>query len=262
MAIDAMKILGSLLSSGMLSRGRGNDILGTVLGSIFGGGARMAPGGSGGGLGDVLGGMLGGGRGSSGGLGGMLGGMLGGGSSSGGGLGDLLGGILGGGPSQSGGGGGLADLIGAAMKQFGGSSGGAGGALDVDLTQFQPNIEPEAANEQALVLVRAMIQAAKADGQVDMEEQQKILEGFGDEVSREELDFLKEEMARPLDVEGLVRSVPRGMEQQVYLMSLTAIDLDTNPEAQYLHQLAQGLGLDQETVNAIHDQLGAPRLYK
>lgn len=239
MAIDAMKILGSLLSSGVLSRGRGSDILGSVLGSVFGGGTPSRSQMSGGGIGDILGGMLGGGS-----------------SSSGGGLGDLLGGLLGGGSSSQGGGG-LADLLGAAMKQFGGSAPGG-----VDLARFQPNIEPEQANEQALILVRAMIDAAKADGRVDQEEQQHILEGFGDEVSRDELDFLKEEMARPLDVDSLVRSVPRGMEQQVYLMSLTAIDLDTNPEAQYLHQLAQGLGLDADTVNAIHDQLGAPRLYR
>ena len=221
MAIDAMKLLGALLNSGALSRGSGSNILGSLLGSVFGGSPQSrAPSNPGGGMGDVLGGMLGG-------------------SSTG---------------ASSGGG--LAEIIGAAMKQFGGAPQG------VDLAQFQPNIQPEQANEQALVLVRAMIDAAKADGRVDQEEQQHILEGFGDEVSREELDFLKEEMARPLDVNDLVRSVPRGLERQVYLMSLTAIDLDTNPEAQYLHQLAQGLGLDAETVNGIHDQLGAPRLYR
>ncbi|WP_456404553.1 DUF533 domain-containing protein [Thiolapillus sp.] len=238
MAIDAMKILGSLLSSGTLSRGRGSDILGSVLGSVFGGEQPRGQTG-GGGIGDILGGMLGGGS-----------------SSGGGGLDDLLGGLLGGGSSSQGGGD-LADLIGAAMKQLGGSVPGG-----VDLARFRPDIEPEQANEQALILVRAMINAAKADGRVDQEEQQHILEGFGDEVSRDELDFLKEEMARPLDAEGFARSVPRGMEQQVYLMSLTAIDLDTNPEAQYLHLLTQGLGLDADTVNAIHDRLGAPRLYR
>ena len=240
MAIDAMKLLGALLNSGALSRGSGSNILGSLLGSVFGGSSQQRPAaaGSGGGMADVLGGMLGGGSGGGGGLGG------------------LLGGLLSGGRGAASGGGGLADIIGAAMKQFGAAPEG------VDLARFQPAVQPEQANEQALVLVRAMIDAAKADGRVDQEEQQHILEGFGDEVSRDELEFLKAEMARPLDVDDLVRSVPRGMEQQVYLMSLTAIDLDTNPEAQYLHQLAQGLGLDRETVNAIHDQAGAPRLYR
>ncbi len=248
MAIDAMKLLGALLNSGALSRGSGSNILGSLLGSVLGGSpAAPAAAGGGGGLGSLLGGLFGGGSRSRG------GGMFTGGvptPATGGGLGDLLGGLMGGGS-----GGGLGDLLGAAMKQFGGGPGGA------DLSNFQPNIQPEQANEQALVLVRAMIDAAKADGQVDAQEQEKIIQGFGADVSEEELAFLREEMARPLDVNDLVRQVPRGMEKQVYLMSLTAIDLDTNPEAQYLHQLAQSLGLDAQTVNAIHDQVGAPRLY-
>ncbi|MCW9077938.1 MAG: tellurite resistance TerB family protein [Gammaproteobacteria bacterium] len=47
--------------------------------------------------------------------------------------------------------------------------------------------------------------------------------------------------------------------QQVYAVSLTAIDLDSNPEAQYLHQLAQGVGMSADACNRIHEQLGAPK---
>ncbi|WP_456417686.1 tellurite resistance TerB family protein [Thiolapillus sp.] len=233
MAIDAMKILGSLLNSGALSRGSGSNVLGAVLGSVLGGGQSGASAGSG--------------------LGGMLGGLLGGGSSSGGGVADVLGGLLGGGAGSASGGG-LGDLLGAAMKQFGSAPQGMG------LVNFEPAIEPHQANEQAAIMIRAMINAAKADGRVDQEEQQHIVEGLGD-VTPDEVEFVKKEMAQPLDVEGFVRSVPRGMERQIYLASLMAIDLDTNPEAQYLHQLAQGLGLDANEVNQLHEQLQVPKLY-
>ncbi|WP_456412029.1 tellurite resistance TerB family protein [Thiolapillus sp.] len=233
MAIDAMKILGSLLNSGALSRGSGSNVLGAVLGSVLGGGQSGASAGSG--------------------LGGMLGGLLGGGSSSGGGVADVLGGLLGGGAGSASGGG-LGDLLGAAMKQFGSAPQGMG------LVNFEPAIEPQQANEQAAIMIRAMINAAKADGRVDQEEQQHIVEGLGD-VTPDEVEFVKKEMAQPLDVEGFVRSVPRGMERQIYLASLMAIDLDTNPEAQYLHQLAQGLGLDANEVNQLHEQLQVPKLY-
>ncbi|WP_457673626.1 tellurite resistance TerB family protein [Thiolapillus sp.] len=232
MAIDAMKILGSLLNSGALSRGSGSNVLGSVLGSILGGGSTGGT--SGGGLGD------------------MLGGLLGGGSSSAGGMADMLGSLLGGGRS---GGGGLADLLGAAMKQFGGAPGGLG------LADFEPQVEPAQANEQATLMIRAMINAAKADGRVDDEEQRHIIEGLGEDITPDEVAFVQDELAAPLDVEAFVNSIPRGMEAQVYLASLMAIDLDTNPEAQYLHQLAQGMGLDPQAVNAIHDQLQVPRLY-
>ena len=51
------------------------------------------------------------------------------------------------------------------------------------------------------------------------------------------------------------------MEQQVYAVSLMAIDLDSDAEAQYLNQLAQGIGMKPEVCNEIHQQLGAPQLY-
>lgn len=235
MAIDAMKILGSLLNSGALSKGSGSNILGAVLGSVLGGGGQQGGGSGGADLSGMLGGLLGGGS-----------------SSSGGGMADMLGGLLGGGGKS---GAGMGDLLGAAMKQFGTAPQGMG------LADFEPNIEPEQANEQALLMVRAMITAAKADGRVDDEEQQHIIKGLGADITPEEVAFVQDELATPVDVEAFVRSVPRGMEDQIYLASLMAIDLDTNPEAQYLHQLAQGMGLNQNEVNGLHEQLQVPKLY-
>ena len=239
MAIDAMKILGSLLNSGALSKGSGSNILGSVLGSVLGGSGQQR-GGTGGGIGDLLGGLLGGGGSSP---------------SSTGGMADILGGLLGGGGSGGSSAGGLGDIIGAAMKQFGAAPPGMG------LTDIEPNIEPEQANEQATIMIRAMILAAKADGRVDDEEQRHIIEGLGEDITPEEVAFVQDELAAPVDVDAFVRSVPRGQEAQVYLASLMAIDLDTNPEAQYLHQLAQGMGLKPDEVNQLHEQLQVPKLY-
>ncbi len=109
-------------------------------------------------------------------------------------------------------------------------------------------------------MIQAMVNAAKADGRVDKQEQDKILGKMGN-VTQDEVDFLRNELAKPLDVEGFIRSIPAGMGNQIYAMSLMAIDLDTNPEAQYLHQLAQGLNITPQVVNQIHTQLGAPILY-
>jgi uncharacterized membrane protein YebE (DUF533 family) len=237
MAIDAMKILGSLLNSGALSKGSGSNILGSVLGSVLGGGGQQRGTSDAGGLGDMLGGLLGGGSSAS----------------AGGGMADMLGGLLGGGGGKSGGG--LGDLIGAAMKQFGAAPPG------MKLADIEPAVEPEQANEQATIMIRAMINAAKADGRVDDEEQRHIIEGLGEDITPEEVAFVQDELAAPVDVSAFVRSVPRGAEAQVYLASLMAIDLDTNPEAQYLHQLAQGMGLNPAEVNQLHEQLQVPKLY-
>ena len=234
--------------------------IGDLLGGMLGGGATQSQ--SGGGLGDLLGGALGGGSSSSGGggLGDLLGGVLGGGSSSSasaGGLGDLMGGLLGGGANS---GTGMGDILG---KLGGaGAAGGLGGLLTDalgnggQLTQSASQEDEDAAG----LMIRAMMQAAKADGNIDQEERDKLLSNVG-ELSQEETAFINAEMARDIDVAGLARDVPKGMEDQVYMMSVMGINLDTQNEASYLNDLAQNLNLGQSQVNQIHKMLGVQPLY-
>ena len=154
----------------------------------------------------------------------------------------------------------------------GGQSGGAasgiaglvGGMLGGGGQEAAPEPAPaelQAANDQAVLMIRAMVNAAKSDGRVDETEQQNIISKLGSDVSEAEINFLKQEFAAPLDAAGFARSVPSGLEQQIYALSLTSIDLDTQNEAQYLGQLAQGLNIDANTCNQIHDQLGAPKIF-
>lgn len=248
--------------------------LGGLLGGLTGGGSASA---SGGGLQDMLGGLLGGGGGAAGGgMSGGLGGLLnqlggsGGSTSSGG-----LGGLLGGGASGGGLGGLLGGLAGAAGA--GGLLAGAGAAVqkrpetnDHDFgavlnSQFdatpEPEIEPSQEQEAAAgLMLAAMIQAAKSDGTFDDAEKAKLLDQLGD-VDAEEAAFVQAQLQAPVDVAALVRETPSGMEGQIYAMSLLGIDLDTQKEAQYLHDLAQGYGMKPAQVNEIHAQMGMPSLY-
>ena len=252
--------------------------------------ARGAPTGAGGGLGGMLGGLLGGqggasggARGTGGGLAGGLGSLLGGGSGgrSGGGLGDL--GAMLGGRSPAGGaaaGGALAGGLGGLLEKIGGGGGrapsgasGASGASPsggsfgdllnsslagdrVDHGQVDPGQE-----EHARLLIRAMVNAAKSDGQIDEQERERLVEHMGDEATAEDREFVLSEMRAPLDVEGFIKSVPRGAEREVYTMSLMAIDLDEQAEARYLDTLRKGMNLSEADVNSIHEQLGVPALY-
>ncbi len=120
-----------------------------------------------------------------------------------------------------------------------------------------PTQEQDAA---AGLMLRAMIQAAKSDGKFDDEEQRKLMANLGD-ISAEERDFVNRELRVPVDAKSLARDVPRGLEQQVYAMSLVGIDLDNRNEAQYLHDLATEFRMDRDTVNSIHAQLGVPSIY-
>lgn len=236
------------------------------MGEMLGKSARRDQGGAGGGLGDLLD-QLGGGRAQQGKapggasledmLGGLTGGSArGGGGAPSGGLGDLL--------KGAGGGGGLGDLLGGLLG--GAASQGGGGSFGDLLNQSlqrsgEPDVAPTAEQEAgAALMLRAMIQAAKSDGKIDDAERQKLLDNLGD-VSPQERDFVNRELSQPVDAKGLARQVPRGMEQQIYMMSLMGIDLDNRNEAQYLHDLATAMDIGQGDVNSIHDSLGVPRIY-
>jgi len=241
-------------------------------------GKMMGRGGSsgGGGLGGMLGGALGGGQQSGGGLGGLLGGVLGGGAGgqqSGGGLGGALAGgglgsLLGGGAGSSGG---MAGGLGGLLESISGgntsaapgtpSAGSLGGLLNSALQGDKiPQPAPEQ-EDQARILIQAMVNAAKSDGEIDTTEQEKIVSNLGDDVSDEERQFVISEMQSPLDVNGFINSIPKGAEMQVYMMSLLGIDLDSREEAQYLDTLRKGIGMNEEQCNAIHQKLGVPTLY-
>jgi uncharacterized membrane protein YebE (DUF533 family) len=109
-----------------------------------------------------------------------------------------------------------------------------------------------------MVILQAMINAAKADGQIDAAEQQRILgklEEAGANAAVQE--FVRAEMARPLDLQALLREVHHPqMAAEVYAASLLAIEVDTPAERDYLRQLAQGLGLDEGAVQRLHLTLG------
>lgn len=106
-----------------------------------------------------------------------------------------------------------------------------------------------------------MINSAKVDGEISDDEQKSILSQVGD-TSPETIQFLRTEFARPLNVGEYSESLPVGMEQKAYSISLMAIKLDTKEEADYLRQLAKSFRLSAEECNQLHQQQNAPLLYQ
>ena len=116
------------------------------------------------------------------------------------------------------------------------------------------------ADDRALLLLRAMIAAANADGAIDADERQRIMQGH-DGADAPEAALIAAELDKPLDVDGLSAEVTTpGAAADVYAASLMAIDVDTLKERDYLSRLATGLSLDAETVADLHDRCGAPPL--
>ena len=270
-------LLGTLIKAGMsqssvdrtTSALGGRDGLGALtdlLGQVMGG-SRQSGAGAGGGLGDLLGSVLGGGAGARGGAGSGLGGVLGSvlGSlannrSAAGGLGALAGAILGGGRGATRGavgGGGLALLASLAFAAL--QKAGRQPQMPTALMEEETPEQQQQLEAQAQIIVRAMINAAKADGQIDEAEVQKIIGRLDDNgLTEEEKNFFLVEARKPMDLQGIIAeaAVSQELAAEVYAASLLAIEVDTPAEQQYLQQLAEGLGLPAEAVAHIHATLG------
>jgi uncharacterized membrane protein YebE (DUF533 family) len=126
----------------------------------------------------------------------------------------------------------------------------------------KPVVEESAASEreQVIVLIRAMIHAAKADGRIDAQEQQAILERIGN-TNQETINFLRQEFANATNARDFAWSVPLGMEAAVYAASISSITIDQQAEVDYLKELAHGLRLAPKICNQIHQQYGIRPLF-
>jgi len=269
--LDAKALLGSLLEGGLTrsstdrmqhafgERGLGQS--GGVLSQLLGAGQS----GAGAGTGDVLAGLAN-----------MAQEMFGGASRSVqsgnplaiGGLAALAGSLLGGGRSSVKGavGGGALALLGSlalnALKNLNTQTADqealSAAELPVELRDPVNAVEESELQSKAALILRAMINAAKADGQISDAEIQRILGKIEEGgVSAEERTFVQNEMRRPLDLDNLIREVSSPqVAAEVYAASLLAIEVDTPAERDYLRRLAHGLGLDEGVVQRLHATLG------
>ena len=104
---------------------------------------------------------------------------------------------------------------------------------------------------QAKLMIRAMIEAAKADGHIDDEEREKILAAIAD-AEPDERAWVEALMDSPPDMAGLVADTQAEVAAQVYAVSVSAITLDSAAEAAYLRRLAAALNLSADQVARIH----------
>ncbi len=109
--------------------------------------------------------------------------------------------------------------------------------------------------DNAKLMIRAMIQAAKADGEIDDAEKDKIIEHLQG-ASEDEIAYVQEQLAAPLDLESLVADTSEHARAQVYAMSAMTIRVDSAAERSYLDALASGLGLSDATQARIHTAMG------
>ena len=296
--MDIGKLLGAMVQSGMSasSHDRLKNSLGggsalDNLSNMLGGSSIQAGGGgipdllsdalgagkasSGGGIGDLLSGMLGGGQQSTGatssgsGMGELLSNMLGdAGKAVGGnknlaigGLGALIGALMGGGGKSIGGavGGGLMALLGALAFNALKGSGQKNPLMPVGLLEPQTEAEQAHLEQSSELVLRAMINATKADGQVDRNEINRMIGKFSESgIDEEGQRYLMAQLQQPMETESLIAAAKDQPElaAQIYAASLLAIEVDTQAEKNYLDRLAVGLGLSPSITGRIQQIVG------
>lgn len=133
---------------------------------------------------------------------------------------------------------------------------GSGGSRPLDAPP--PPAQADAlSDESAEILVRVMCNSAKADGHVDAEEADKIMDGLGGDVTDGERAFLQAELASPLrPAAQLAGEVPDDLKAEAYAVSVLTVDVDTVEEADYLRDFSAALGLSDADRAEIHTELG------
>jgi uncharacterized membrane protein YebE (DUF533 family) len=267
--VDFKNILGTLLESGMAPSA--SQRIGHAMGGRRVGGGSAPDMGQGGDLGSLLGGLLGNAKQAA---GDTRREVEAGNPMAVGGLGALAGAVLGGmrgSPARGALGGAALAVLGqiamsALQKGMGGTAGaGQPGLAEAPATTGTAGSQPAATaagtvdDGRAQLLLRAMINAAKADGQIDGAEMNRIM-GKLDEAGadQEAKDFVLTEMRSPLDVDGLAAAA-RGapdVAAAVYAASVMAIRVDTEAERTYLDQLAARLGLTPSVRASLDASLG------
>jgi uncharacterized membrane protein YebE (DUF533 family) len=118
--------------------------------------------------------------------------------------------------------------------------------------------EEQQVHDVATLTIRAMINAAKADGRIDEKETERLVGKLREDgITDEEQRFVLEEMRKPMDTDAIVRAVPNEqVAAQIYTASLMAINVDTDAEKRYLQELASKLGLNQQVMAYLHQAVG------
>lgn len=123
--------------------------------------------------------------------------------------------------------------------------------------QASPEVFAGVSADEAVLLIRAMIAAAYADGRLSAQEHGRIRRALAAVGStEEEREFLARELREPVALEALLREVRDGeAAARFYGASLLAVDRHERVNRAFLQYLAGRLQLPPEVVVRLHRSL-------
>lgn len=122
--------------------------------------------------------------------------------------------------------------------------------------QTRSEESPSDRSADASHLIRSMIAAANADGQIDAQERGAILErALEAGLDPATQQFLMGELRAPATLEQIAAATRPALKLETYAAAMIAITVDTDAERVYLDRLAGALGLTAEDRERVHQQL-------
>jgi len=117
--------------------------------------------------------------------------------------------------------------------------------------------DEKTAQERSLALLRAMIAAAQADGHVDAQEKQTIMQKMGNQkLEASVLEFLRNEIENPPTVETLASlATSETVAAEMYLAASVVIDQTNGAENQWLESLRQSLKIKPDLVAEMEKEI-------
>ncbi len=121
------------------------------------------------------------------------------------------------------------------------------------------NLDGTAAEERSLLVIRSMINAAKADGKIDAEEEKLIVEQIKQAGLESQMaSLLLGEVQKPLDIEALAAEAKTPQSAvEAYLGSLIVADGSNPKERDFLDKFAAALKLDTDLAKHLELEAAA-----
>ncbi len=123
-----------------------------------------------------------------------------------------------------------------------------------DNSSFLPlKNDTQALQKLELILIKAMIAASRADGQMDVDESQTIFKQIKSfNLNEDEESLLMHQMSQSINMDELIESATSvELASEIYAVSLMAINEINEAERNYLTMLSMRLGLPKELVSEI-----------
>ena len=134
---------------------------------------------------------------------------------------------------------------------------------DIRQTNFLPDQkDSQAMHKLELILVKAMLSASRADGEVELAETEMIfnqIRAFNLD-QREEIELINQ-FNKPTNIEELILVADNiEVASEIYTVSCMVIEEANTAEREYLNLLADRLGLPKELAAAIEAEVGNQKL--